>query len=243
MGAAYSSAMWYPAIPALAERHRVIWFDNRGIGQSSGTKNATMSDLAGDARAVLDAARVETAHVFGVSLGGVIVQQLAIESPERIRSLILGCTGILSAEKPHSPKIADWIFRLPRPLLLAMVKNSSYGPACPPEAAERDRAALRADKKTRMGMVAQQRALRAYNVTFDEIKALTMPVLVQHGTADAAVRPDWGRELADTLPNAQHISYEGAGHNYLVAAGERATTDVVRFLEQVDAQQAANTPA
>lgn len=242
MGATYSSAMWYPVLPTLTERHRVIWFDNRGIGRSSGTRNATIADLAADARAVLDAAGVESAHVFGVSLGGVIVQQFALESPERVRSLILGCTGVLTADKPRAPKSVDLMLRLPRRLLLSMVKDSSYGPACPPEAIARDKQVLRADRPTSVGMIAQQRALRAYSLSLEDAATLTMPALVQHGTADALVRVDWGRELADTLPNAQLITYEGAGHNYLVAAGDRAAADVVSFLEQVDARQAANTP-
>ena len=241
MGATYSSAMWYPVLPALTERHRVIWFDNRGIGESAGTRNATMRDLADDALAVLDSAGVESAHVFGVSLGGVIVQELALQHPQRVRSLVLGCTGVLTPDKPRAPKLVELAFRLPRRLLLAMAKDSAYGPACPPEAAARDRAALRAERATSMGMVAQQRALRGYSVGLDEVATLTMPALVQHGTADKLVRPDWGRELADTLPSAQLITYEGAGHNYLVAAGDRACQDVLQFLERVDASRSVET--
>jgi 3-oxoadipate enol-lactonase len=239
MGATYSSAMWYPVLSALTERHRVVWFDNRGIGQSQGTRTATISDFAADARAVMDAAGLDTAHVFGVSLGGVIVEQLALESPGRMRSLILGCTGILSDDKPRAPKSVDLMLRLPRRVLLSMANDSAYGPACTPQAAAKDRAALRAERTTRLGMVAQQRALRAYSVSLPQIATLAMPVLVQHGTADRLVPVAWGRELAETLPSAQLVTYDGAGHNYLVAAGDRASADILEFLERVDAAQAA----
>lgn len=234
MGATYSAKMWYPALDALATRHRVLCFDNRGTGDSSTTRVASMADFAGDARAVMDAAGVERAHVYGVSLGGVIAQELALESPERIRSLILGCTGILSSDKPRAPKSIDRLFRLPRRLLLRMSKGG-YGPACSPEAAARDRAVLLADKVDRVGLVAQQDALRAYAVEPEQVATLTMPSLVLHGTADQLVPIVWGKELAATLPDSRFIEYDGAGHNYLVAMGDKANEDVLAFLADVDA--------
>lgn len=234
MGATYSSKMWYPAIDALSARHRVILFDNRGVGESAGTRKASIADFAADARAVLDAAGVERAHIYGVSLGGVIVEEFALQWPERVRSLILGCTGILSADKPRAPKSIDMFFRLPRRVLLRMSKGG-YGPACSPEAAARDRAVLLADKVTRVGLVAQQDALRAYSVSREQIATLTMPTLVLHGTADQLVPSVWGQELADTLPNSRFIAYEGAGHNYLVAMGNKANDDVLAFLADIDA--------
>src|ERR1700679_1155666 len=73
MGHRYSSAMWYPMIPALSAEHRVIWFDNRGTGESDSTRKASVQDLADDAFAVMDAAGVERAHLFGVSMGGGVI--------------------------------------------------------------------------------------------------------------------------------------------------------------------------
>jgi pimeloyl-ACP methyl ester carboxylesterase len=237
MGASYSSRMWYPAVPALSTKHRVLTFDNRGTGQSGYTRVASISDMAADARAVLDAAGVDRAHVYGVSLGGVVAQQLALETPERVTSLVLGCTGILTADKPRAPKALQVIFRLPRRWT---VKLGKYGPACPPEKKAHDRAMLLADVNHRVALVAQQDALRAYSCTVDQVRGLTMPSLVLHGTADALVKLDWGHELADALPNSTFITYDGAGHNYLVACGDRANTDVLAFLDRVDAKATAD---
>jgi pimeloyl-ACP methyl ester carboxylesterase len=232
MGATYSSQMWYPAVPTLATKHRVLTFDNRGTGESGFTQVASISDMAADARAVLDAAGVDRAHVYGVSLGGVIAQQFAIETPERVESLILGCTGILTADKPRAPRALRVIFRLPRSWT---VKLGKYGPACPPDKAAYDRSMILADKTNRVALVAQQDALRAYSCTVDQVRALTMPTLVLHGTADVLVKPAWGRELAEALPNSTFITYDGAGHNYLVADGDKANADVLAFLERVEA--------
>jgi pimeloyl-ACP methyl ester carboxylesterase len=232
MGAAYSSRMWYPAIDALAEQHRVIWFDNRGIGQSSPSKNGSIQDMAADAVAVLDGAGVDTAHVYGVSLGGVVVLQLALQSPERVRSLVLGCTGILDDAKPRAPKALNLMAYLPRSIFASLGKRS-YGSAASPEAVTRDLAVLSKDVATPTGLKQQQNALRAYSVRKEDVARLPFPALVLHGTEDRAVRPAWGRELAETLPNAKHVVYEGAGHNYLVSCGDQANTDVLTFLASV----------
>lgn len=233
MGAAYSSRMWYPVIDALAEQHRVIWFDNRGIGQSQASKTGSIEDMAADGVAVLDAAGVDVAHIYGVSLGGVVVLQLALQSPERVKSLVVGCSGILNDDKPRAPKAANLIARVPRRVLLALNKGS-YGSAASPEAVAKDRAVLRADKATATGLVQQQNALRAYSVTNAEVAGITVPALVLHGTEDKAVRPEWGAELADTLPHAKLVTYEGAGHNYLVVYPDQANADVLAFLASVE---------
>jgi 3-oxoadipate enol-lactonase len=235
MGASYSSRLWYPVLDALSEHHQVISFDNRGTGESESTAVASISDMAGDARAVLDAAGVEAAHVYGVSLGGVVALQFALESPERARSLVLGCTGILSADKPRAPKWLNLVSWIPRQAMLALVGKDGYGPAADPERVRRDREVLAAEKPVRRSLVAQQNALRSYFVTPAEIAGLHMPALVMHGTADKVVQEAWGAELAHTLPDAEYVSYPGAGHNFLVAVGDAPNVDTLAFLARVDA--------
>jgi len=232
MGAVYSSRMWYPAVPALSERHRVITFDNRGTGASTATRRASIADMAADALAVLDAAGEQTAHVYGVSLGGIVAQELALQAPDRVRSLILGCTGILSRDKPRAPAVVNVLLRVtPRRALAARAR---YGSACPPERAAADRAVLRLDVAKRRALVAQQNALRAYSVDAEAIAKLDMPALVLHGTEDPIVPLTWAHELVGTLPDARLITYAGAGHNYVAEMGDRPNEDVLAFLAAVD---------
>jgi 3-oxoadipate enol-lactonase len=231
MGAVYSSELWYPALPALSERYRVITFDNRGTGRSTASRRAGISDMANDALAVLDAAGVDRAHVYGISLGGVVAQQLAIEVPQRVTALVLGCTGILTADKPRAPKSMNQLFWLPKRMLISRTR---FGSACPPANAALARQVLRRDVRKRRGLVAQQNALRAYAASPDAVAALTMPALVLHGTEDPIVPVQWGRELAETLPNSHFITYPGVGHNYLVEMGQTANDDVLAFLEKAD---------
>ena len=94
MGLGYSHDMWHRTRPAMADHYQTIVFDNRGVGKSDLPAGPySIAQMADDAAAVLDAAGVERAHVYGISMGGMIAQELALNHPERVRSLILGCTA------------------------------------------------------------------------------------------------------------------------------------------------------
>lgn len=235
MGHRLSSALWYPVIPALAAQHRVIWFDNRGTGKSDITQRVSMAELAGDALAVLDAAGVQAAHVFGVSLGGVITLELAMQQPQRVRSLILGCTGILSAEKPRMPASLRWLYYVPAPILRLLSNPRAYGSAAPPDAVARDMAMLAKEKPSPVGGLAQAMANVNYAARKENVAKLTMPALVLHGDEDRTVPIAYGRELAETLPNSRFVELKGAGHNFIVAANEASLAAILPFLREGDA--------
>ena len=103
MGHRYSSAMWYPLIEALGDRYRLIWFDNQGTGESGARKRTSVREMTNDALAVLDAAGVDSAHIYGVSMGGGLALEFGIRYPERARSLLLGCTMAKTADIPNRP--------------------------------------------------------------------------------------------------------------------------------------------
>ena len=94
MGLGYTLDMWHRLRGPLAENHRVVAFDNRGVGKSDVPEPPyTVAEMATDAIAVLDAVGIRKAHVLGASLGGVIAQEVALSYPDRVISLILGCTS------------------------------------------------------------------------------------------------------------------------------------------------------
>src|SRR6201993_4232344 len=100
MGLSYPSYMWHRSRPILAQTYRTIAVDNRGVGQSDVPPGVySIALMASDAAAVLDAAKVQSAHIFGVSMGGMIAQEFALQYPKKVRSLILGCTA---AGGPHA---------------------------------------------------------------------------------------------------------------------------------------------
>src|SRR3954451_21170158 len=93
MGLGLSGGAWWRTVDALSRTFRVITFDNRGVGRSRGLTPAYTTDaMADDAVAVLDALGVAEAHVYGLSLGGMVAQQIALRHRRRVRSLVLGAT-------------------------------------------------------------------------------------------------------------------------------------------------------
>src|SRR5258707_1069095 len=93
IGLGTNATGWYLQIPGFSKEYRVIAFDNRGAGRSENPNEPyTMPQMAEDAIGVLDTLGVDAAHVFGMSLGGMIAQELALRHPERVKTLSLGGT-------------------------------------------------------------------------------------------------------------------------------------------------------
>jgi pimeloyl-ACP methyl ester carboxylesterase len=244
MGHLYSSRMWYPLLPALTQKRRAIIFDNRGTGLSDTTGFVTIGQFAADALAVLDAAGVERAHVYGVSMGGGIAAEFAIRYPDRVASLVLGCTMMKTADKPdRSSWMSRLIYHLPlglvRSVMRSRIDRAAYGSAAPAEAVARDIEVLTDERFTMKGVRVQSEAIAAYATTREAVARLAMPTLVLHGDEDRAVDVKYGRELAETIPNSRLVIFEGAGHNYLVAAGQASTQALLQFFDEVESTQSS----
>ncbi len=241
MGHRYSSAMWYPILPALTAAHRTIWFDNRGTGQSGHSRKLTVGQMAADALAVMDAAGVDKAHVFGVSMGGGVALEMGVRHQARLRSLVLGCTGAMTPEKRRMPAIMRNLYYLPPWLLRRLLSrgdgNHGYGSAAPLDRVAIDQEMSAKDKYVTPGVIAQAAAIANHRTTLEAVAGVTTPTLVVHGDEDQLVPFAWGEELAATIPGSRLVKLQGAGHNILVAAGEPATKAVLEFFAEVDAKQ------
>ena len=241
MGHRYSSAMWYPVIEGLGDRYRLITFDNRGTGQSGHRARTTVAEMAADALAVLDAAGVQEAHVYGVSMGGGIALEFALRYPGRVRSLILGCTMAKTPDIPPKPKwLLRLVYNLPMPVLKLLspkVHKHGYGDAAEDAAIDRDRALLAKDPFSRQGVLDQALAIADYSVTPEQVRSVTVPALVIHGTQDLTVPYEAGRTLSELLPNARLLTLEGTGHNYFVGRGQEANAAVDAFIHTVESDR------
>ena len=248
MGHTYSSAMWYPVLDELSRSHRVITLDNRGTGSSSKVRRISVGDMARDAFAVMDAAGVESAHLYGVSMGGGIVLEMARQRPERVRSLLLGCTVAKTPGLSRIPLLLRPLLHLPAPVIAALLKKAMrkdnpfpYGTKAPADRIAVDQAAIAANVGSTLTSVAQSRAINRYSIETAEVQALRMPALVLHGDEDAAVAYESGQRLHELIAHSEMVTFHGAGHNYFIACGEEANAAALDFLGRVDA--AALEPA
>ncbi|MEA2672162.1 MAG: hypothetical protein QOG45_2382 [Chloroflexota bacterium] len=226
MGYGLSGDAWVPMLPRLGG-FRVIRFDNRGTGGSGPCGDGfTVETMAGDAAAVLDAAGVERAHVHGISMGGMIALSLALDHPDRVASLLLGCTTaaplrlaqggqavelaqatVLMSSDPEAaldrllPLLFSDAFLAENPSVRELAPVLTVSGSRPDEAL----ATMRAMGDLGTG--------RAFDVS-GRLGEIGVPTLVQHGTADRLIPVEEGRVLAAGVPGAEYQELEGAGHAY-----------------------------
>lgn len=239
MGHIYGMRMWHRVVPALAEHHRVITFDNRGIGRSPAAPGPhSIRAMAADAVAVLDAAGVASAHVYGASMGGLIAQEMALVYPHRVRSLVLGCTGCPSDKASRPARFARLKYRIPLRLFAPFMRTSMYGSATDRSLIDEDVALLLDIPVSSSALAEQARAIAGYRSS-EQVRGIKVPVLVLHGEEDKVVPVARAHELHEAIPGSSLTVFERAGHNFTTDVTEAANSAVLTFLYE---QRARVTP-
>lgn len=232
MGHVFGSKMWHRTTPVLANGYRVLTYDNWGIGASQCPPGPhTIARMAEDALTVLDGAGVDRAHVYGVSMGGLVAQELALVAPDRVGALVLGCTGCPSGDNMPGRPTPSLSYRVPRSLLYRLGRGTMYGSAASRIEVDEDLRILRATRTTAQGLIAQSRAIHRYR-SYDRVPAITAPTLVLHGDEDRVVPLERGRELAERIPSARLEALPGGGHNFSAGCASLANALVLDFLTE-----------
>jgi pimeloyl-ACP methyl ester carboxylesterase len=232
MGATASMLGWPDAFClALAERgHHVIRFDHRDTGQSTtlepGTADYAVEDMAGDARAILEAHGLARAHLVGMSLGGYIAQMLAVTDPGRVASLTLIASEPLGWDGPALPQISeaflahfgqlaglDWTDRSAVAAFLVETERLCAGPAFPFDAArEAQRVARVLARTDSPASMFNHAALTVRGDWTGRFREIACPVLVLHGEADPILPVENGRALAEGVRGARLTILPGVRH-------------------------------
>jgi 3-oxoadipate enol-lactonase len=217
-----------PFLSRLEPDFDCVIFDNRGIGRSTPVAAPfTIAELATDALTVMDAAGLETAHVLGISMGGMVAQQVALAAPERLRTLTLGCTypggpgSSLIAPEDAGPLFEAFASgNLERVMQAAYAVNLSSG--------------FRADQANYEAFAAMASALPARQQTVqlqiqaigghdtqERLAEISAPTLVIHGTEDRMIPVANGELIASLIPGAKLEIFEGVGHLFWWEQPER----------------------
>ena len=243
-GLGASKNAWNLQRIAMATRFRSISLDNRGAGRSDKpTQPFTLEQMADDAIAVLDAAGVETAHVVGASMGGVISQIIAVKYPHRVRSLTLVCTACRNhpwrqellqtwahtAEQKGMIEVgkeaAQWVMS-PRSFRRLVPAFTWMGPL----------AALR----PRHSFVSQiQAILDTREDLVDELSSITAPTMVIVGNQDILTPRGDSEEIAERIPNAELVVISGAAHGLMMEHSATFNKILIEFLQRTEAERVA----
>jgi len=234
MGLAYPSDMWYRTRPLLAKTYRTIAIDNRGVARSDMPAGPyPIAVMAEDALKVLDAAGVQSAHVYGISMGGMIAQELTLQHPERVRSLILGCTAAggptaVQAEPEVGQVIMARGMMTPEEAAQASIPFI-YHPDTPRGRIDEDLNVRRPWYAQPSAYIAQLQGILAWEA-YSRLPQISVPTLVIHGENDRLVPVGNGKLIASRIPGAKLVLLSGASHIYPTDQPEAADRAVIEFL-------------
>ena len=216
MGTGADHSLWDDTARVYAERYRVITFDNRGTGQSDhprDPKRYTMRLLAGDAADLLEALQIDHAHVSGLSLGSAVAQELAINHPDKVRSLQLHCTwGRTDAwltrlfEGMRYPLEHDDMAMFVRTAFMWVMSPARLNDK-PAEVAEIERAYLEENPHppSKQGLIGHLHADLTHD-TLGRLEQIHAPTLITSGEVDWQVPARYGRDVQMRIPgSALHV--------------------------------------
>lgn len=228
MGYAGTMDVWDPVlVDRLADHYQLIMFDNRNVGFSStSSEEVSISLMAKDSIGLLNALGVESAHVFGWSMGTVIAQEMALSHPEKIRKLVLygaACDGepVMEALKRFEGLTPKQFAALLFPKEWAEANPDIYAQLPVP-----------ASPATPEAIARQHQALSEWPGTADRLPGLDKDVLLVVGEEDFVTPPAQGEKMMGLIQGAWLVRYKGAGHWLMYQTPEGLSSSTIDFLGQ-----------
>ena len=252
MGLAADSMAWLFQVPEFSKHYRTIVFDNRGVGRSSKPAGPySIGQMADDTAGLLDALGIDCAHVVGVSMGGMIAQELVLRHPRRVRGLVLACTypepdadierqRQFSVEQLGGKVISGGDIQIDLKALdpmaffqqlLPLAFNQEFIEKELPKIIPLFAGALQYgfSMEAILGQVA---AVMTHKAT-DRLHRITSPTLVITGDADRLVPPANSDVLAKHIPGARLVKIPGGSHGFNFETPEVFNREVLNFLASV----------
>lgn len=238
-GLSYSSWMWFKQIPALSKYFKLIVFDNRGVGESDKPKEPyTTSMMARDVRDLMNGLGIQKAHILGVSMGGLIAQQFAIEYPQMVNKLVLVCTGhngpnavmpsqevleLLARPKGNTPEervryaiefITTEKNRREKPDVIEEIIEQQLSNKIPPYAYNN-----------------QLHACATHN-SEEQLCKIKQPTLIIFGDSDQIFPIGNAHRLHNKIAGSELVILENGGHLFLIECAAEFNKAVIEFLQK-----------
>jgi len=236
-GAGSSIEMLYRLIPIYSHDYRLVLFDNRGVGQTDNPDEPYTTQLmADDLAGLLDAIGIDSAHVHGTSMGGMIAQEFALRYPDTVSSLILAVThcGGPHSIVPQSDDMAQMYKLPPKAAAEAMLRLCITEDFISerPDFFQRLLAFTIEHPFVQSSLQKHAQAVARHN-TYDRLPGITAPTLILAGDADRIriVPVDNSKILETRIPNAELVIFKNAGH-MLVEVGDEPHRVAMDFLKR-----------
>jgi len=230
MGMSGTALHWSePFLQALGTRFETIVYDHRGVGASSRLEGpVTIAELAGDAAALLDALQIESAHVLGISMGGMVAQELVLARPDLVRTLTIGCSwcGGPDAELRAGEALNEIMAAVAagdrERALRAGWEANIAPPMVDDERSYATYLEIAARRRVAAPVVLAQLQAGAAHDTHDRLGAVTARTLVIHGTRDRMIPFANGEMIAALIPGSQLQLMDGRGHLFFWEEPQRS---------------------
>jgi pimeloyl-ACP methyl ester carboxylesterase len=245
MGLGGQASSWGDDLLSLLAAHfQVIRFDNRGCGLSDKPEAGyTIATMADDAGGLLEAIGCQRAHVFGISMGGMIAQELALRHPQRLHGLVLGCTACswINGVGP-APEVVALMVPAPgldpeeqvRRAWPAIASQEFIDSAEGHDFLERMLAKSLENPTPMETLMRQAAAVQAFE-SFERLPEIQAPTLIIGGDRDLLIPPQNSHILRERIPNSRLAVIPGAGHVFFWEQPKETAEKVVRFLSAVPA--------
>lgn len=231
---------WVYQVNELARHFKVVTFDSRGVGETVAPEEAfTIADMASDTAGLIDALGIKPAHVFGVSMGGLIAQTLALDFADHVRKVALGCTshGGRHAVQPE-PDVMAALAKAGDPAIspeesirinLPIIFSEQFLREETQKVEDHIQMALKY-RPSPEGAKGQMKALSFFNVK-KRLGEITCPVLAITGTEDKMMPPENAKLLAEGIPGAELYMVEGAGHSFNAEKPDEVNSVLIKFFK------------
>src|SRR4051794_6969738 len=228
-----------PFLTDLERDFDLVAYDHRGVGHSSAvTDPFTIVDLADDAAALLDALGWDSAHVVGISMGGMVAQELALRNPQRVRTLTLGCTycggeGSALTSNEVFAKLAEAMMSGDRDRAIATSYEVNISPGY---GADQSAYGTFYEMATALPtpvpvIMLQAQAVQSHD-TLSRLGEIVVPTLVIHGTVDEMLPYSNAVLIAARIPGAQLVTLEDVGHMFWWEQPERSAQAIRELVER-----------